>query len=205
MRLPAFLLPGQVADPVARHHKALTAGMSDPTSTQTVNAWMIAQLKPGGGAAALRNLHRQGFLGFLPRLGVIRRASGRPVPGVEPLFPGYLFVLDRTGAVPVNRISHTLGIARLLLTADRQPAQMPGAFMDALLARCDDQGVYRPDNDLRPGTAVRIMQGAFADQVTEVQSLSPNGRVAVLIRILGAAREVHLSPADIMRTDVILP
>jgi transcriptional antiterminator RfaH len=163
------------------------------------DGWMIAQIKPGGTATARRNLDRQGFAVFMPGLAVTRRLRGKPVPAAEPLFHGYLFVLATDDSAPPARIASTLGISRLLLRSDRAPATLPPDFIAALLARTDAQGLIIPETALAPGDRVRIRQGAFADQVTTIESLGRDGRVAVLIGLLGQQVRVSLSPADLRR------
>ena len=163
------------------------------------DGWMIAQLRPNGLTAARRNLLRQGFEVCAPSLAVTRRRRDRLVAVSEPLFPGYVFAREGEGAAPAARIGGTLGIVRLLLRPDRQPATLPSAFMAALLARCDADGVLVPESDLRTGDAVRIVDGPFADTVTRIESLDRDGRVAVLIDLLGQQVRVTLPPAAVRR------
>ena len=55
--------------------------------------WFLAQCKPNSHNVAKRNLVRQGFSVFLPLQETTRRARGRFVTQMRPLFPGYLFVV----------------------------------------------------------------------------------------------------------------
>lgn len=170
-----------------------------PQVDTPADGWMIAQLRPHGLGAARRNLQRQGFAVLMPELVVTRRRGARLVAATEPLFPGYVFARPTEGAAPAARISGTLGINRLLLRADRRPATLPPAFVAALLARCDATGRFVPEADLAPGERVRIVQGPFADTVTLIEGLTREGRIAVLIGLLGQETRVTLDPRHVRR------
>lgn len=157
---------------------------------------MIAQIKPNGLAAALCNLERQRFAVLAPRIEVTRRRGGRMIKATEPVFPGYLFVRAMPDSAPFTRIAGTLGVTRLLLTADRQPAHLPQDFVSALRARCDDEGRITGECPA-VGDRVRIVTGPFAEMVTRIEALQRDGRLQVLMNLLGQAVRVTLSPGQV--------
>jgi transcriptional antiterminator RfaH len=164
-----------------------------------LDGWMIAQLKPHGLANARRNLERQGFAIFLPLLTVTRRQRNRLVTRPEPLFPGYLFVRDTGRSAPAGQISFTLGVLRLLTRGDRQPATLPAEFVAALAARCDPDGHLSAEPRLAVGDPVRVTRGPFADSVSRIAALDADGRVSMLIALLGRQVRVRLDPAQLDR------
>lgn len=161
--------------------------------------WYIAQLKPNGITNALRNLQRQGFATFHPRQTVTRRVRDRLVTRDDPVFPGYVFVGFDPVAAPWRRINATLGIARLLTTPSLQPATVPHDFMASLRARCDADGRVKPPEALAPGDLVRIRTGPFADAVTRIESLDREGRVRLLLEVMGQAVQVSVSTENLSR------
>jgi transcriptional antiterminator RfaH len=163
------------------------------------DGWMIAQLKPNGLTVAIRNLERQKFVTFTPKLTVTRRKQDKLVSRTEPLFPGYVFVRETPFSDAFSRISYTLGILRLLLRADRQPALLPPDFMAALQIRCDPSGHLLPDAALAPGTRIRVTQGPFADTVSQIESLDRDGRISILIALLGQEVRVSVDPGHVSR------
>jgi transcriptional antiterminator RfaH len=76
--------------------------------------WFLAQCKPNSHHVAERNLARQGFAVFLPLQEETKRARGRFVTRMRPLFPGYLFVALDIRQGLWRAVNSTLGITRLV-------------------------------------------------------------------------------------------
>jgi transcriptional antiterminator RfaH len=117
----------------------------------------------------------------------------------EPVFPGYLFVTFDVDSAPWRRINATLGVARLLTTPSLVPARVPEAFMAALRQRCGPDGLVRPPEILAPGDVVRVLTGPFADTVSRIESLDRDGRIAILMDVMGQAVRVSLPPQSVTR------
>ena len=167
--------------------------------TATTEPWFIAQLKPNGIGNALRNLHRQGFATFHPRQTATKRVRDRLVTRDEPVFPGYLFVTFDPATAPWRRINGTLGVARLLTTPSLVPAMVPADFMTALRQRCADDGLVRPPDVLVPGDVVRVVEGPFAETVSQIEALDRDGRIAILMDVMGQAVRVSLPAHSVTR------
>jgi transcriptional antiterminator RfaH len=167
--------------------------------TENTDPWFIVQLKPNGIANALRNLHRQGFGTFHPRQTATRRMRDKLVTREEPVFPGYLFVNFEVSTAPWRRINGTLGVARLLTTPSLVPARVPAAFMEALHRRCGPDGLVRPPDALAPGDVVRVVAGPFAETVSRIEALDRDGRIAILMEVMGQAVRLSLRPENVAR------
>ncbi len=165
----------------------------------TADGWFIVQLKPNGLGNALRNLDRQGFQSFLPRQTVTRRQRDKLVAREEPIFPGYLFVTFDPATTPWRRINGTLGVARLITTASLRPVMVPPAFMAGLFDRCSPDGILAPRPELEVGDIVRIRTGPFADVISQIDSLDRNGRVAILLEIMGQAVRISVPSENLSR------
>lgn len=156
-----------------------------------MTAWYLAQLKPNSAALALRNLARQGFATFLPRL--MRGGAPRP----EPMFPGYLFVGMADGQGRWMAINNTLGVARLVKFG-AEPARIPDAVMDEIRARCDGGDIFHPPEPaLAPGDNVSLIDGPFADHIATVAGLDADRRVWLLLDVLGRATRLSVPSASL--------
>jgi len=164
----------------------------------TMLPWFAAQLKPQGATLALEHLARQGFAAFQPRQPVERRAGARFRPGVEPLFPGYVFVAFDPEDPASRAVRSTRGITRLVGSA-RGPSPLPAGFVAALRARCDARGMILPEADLPPGSEVRILAGPFAGMIGRILSAGAAERVQVLLTILSAERPVAIDRSRLAR------
>jgi transcriptional antiterminator RfaH len=155
--------------------------------------WYVARTLPQREGYAARQLANQGFRAFVPRYWKNRKHARKVETVSAPLFPRYIFiVIDRTR----NRwrsINGTLGIDRLL-TYGGEPQAVPIGVVEKLMATADAQGNIRFDFRLREGQAVKITAGPFADLVGQLERLDDNGRVRVLLEILGGKVRVTLPP-----------
>lgn len=154
-------------------------------------SWYLVQTKPNAHALAERNLQRQGLSTFLPMQEVTGRKSSRFVNKIRPLFPGYLFVEVPEGQAPWRSINGTLGVARLVRFGE-MPEPVPEGLVAALRARCDADGHFVAPNELSAGDAIEIARGPFAHFVAEVEKVSPDQRVWVLLDLMGQKTRVSL-------------
>lgn len=157
--------------------------------------WYVAQLKPNGLALAQRNLGRQAFRAVSPYRVATQRRSGRLAETREPIFPGYLLVQFDPGATAWRAINSTRGVVRLLVDDPRRPTALPEAFCEGLLARCSPDAELGPEETLKPGDVVRVTTGPFADAVSAIDALGRDGRVRLLLEMLGRAARMEV-PSD---------
>ena len=148
--------------------------------------WFVVQLKNGGVASAVLNLKRQGIEVFAPRIATDRLGRHGVKAVLRPLFPGYLFVMI---ARPdqIRAVNHTLGVRRIVATATGAalPRPLPDAFVDELRAECDGEGIVQARDRLEPGDRLALVSGPLRGLVAEVLALSEDGRVKVLLELLG--------------------
>jgi transcriptional antiterminator RfaH len=166
----------------------VTLGMGESLGkTMTTKArtnWHLAQLKPNSSRIAERNLLRQGFVVFLPRIEETVRRGQKFVTEQRALFPGYAFV----GLDPANpgwrSVNSTLGVSRLV-SFGAAPVQVPDDLVLGLMARCDGDGLLQPEAGLRPGDTVVLTHGPFTDFVATIDRIAPDRRVWVLLDLMG--------------------
>ena len=157
--------------------------------------WYAVQCLSRREATASAHLQNQDFQVFLPRRQKTRRHARKIDVVLAPFFPGYLFVqLDLTRH-QWRSVNGTRGVGRLVMQGDA-PAPAPRGVIEALRDACDENGILRLlCDELKPGQSVRILTGAFADFVGEIDRLDDAGRVRVLLDIMGGGVPVML-PKD---------
>jgi hypothetical protein len=72
-----------------------------------------------------------------------------------------------------------------------EPQAVPPGIVEALLASCDRRGIFRHGLQLNVGDPVRMMGGPFSDQLAVLDQLDNDGRVRVLLDLMG--RKVAIS------------
>ena len=153
--------------------------------------WYVARTHPQRELYAARQLSNQGFRTFVPCHWKNRRHARRVETISAPLFPRYIFVVvDRTRD-RWRSINGTLGVDRLLMYGG-EPQAVPVGVVENLIAAADTQGNIRFDFHLKEGQKVKVMAGPFAEFVGQLERLDDNGRVRVLLEILGGKVRVAL-------------
>ena len=158
--------------------------------------WFLAQCKPNSHRVAQRNLARQGFAVFLPLQEETKRARGRFVTRMRPLFPGYLFVALDIRNGPWRAVNSTLGITRLV-SLGGTPTPVPNELVEQLRLRCDHDGKLLPPPTFKPGDQVTFAKGPFANFVATIESLAPDRRVWVLLELMGHQTRVAVQADQI--------
>lgn len=160
--------------------------------------WFLAHTLPRSEAKAQLHLGAQGFATFLPRfLKTVRHA--RQLRSVRsPLFPGYIFVILDPDRDRWLSIRSTVGVASLI-TADGRPLAVPPGVVESLIERTDQSDLTRLDSNLVEGQPVRVLTGPFASFVGTLEKLSPNGRVRVLLQLMGGDVPVTVHRSSVSR------
>lgn len=166
-----------------------------------MQAWYLVYSKPRQEHVALENLLRQGYSGYLPLLRERRRRQGRLRTVDGPMFPRYLFVRLSDETDDWGPIRSTIGVVSLVRFGGRA-ARVPDDLIAVLYAAENGQGVYEPPVPaLRPGDAVRIVDGVMAGYEAIFQARSGHERVLLLLEIAGKSARIevdadHVEPAS---------
>jgi transcription elongation factor/antiterminator RfaH len=162
--------------------------------------WYVVQTQPHAENRAVLNLRRQDYRVFCPRLRKTVRHARRSTVSLVPLFPGYVFLHLDVSRRQWRSVNGTFGVARLIMQGDL-PQPVPRGVIELLLDRADADGGVGWAPSLKPGQPVRISEGPFAGLVAILEQLDENGRVRVLLKLLGrsvcvALHGEVLTPAD---------
>ena len=109
---------------------------------------------------------------------------------LAPVFPGYMFVILDIGRHRWRSVNGTFGVQRLIMDGDRPLAVVPGV-VETLVVSSDHRGVlvYKSD-ELLVGDRVRLLAGPFSGALGILQRLDGNGRVQLLLDLLGGPVKV---------------
>jgi transcription elongation factor/antiterminator RfaH len=158
--------------------------------------WYVVRTLAQSELRAAHHLGNQGFRVFVPRCWKNRRHARRSETISAPLFPRYIFtVLDRTRD-RWRSINGTFGVDRLLMSGG-EPQPVPHGLVESLIRATDAEGNVHFDFALREGQNVKVIAGPFANLIGSLEKLDENGRVRVLLELLGATIPVSL-PAHLV-------
>ena len=160
--------------------------------------WYAVQTQPNGEARADVNLRRQGFATYLPRYLRERRHARRTEVVARPLFPRYLFVNFDVGRDRWRSVQSTFGVSGLVLFGGK-PAPVEHDVISEIRAREGGDGFVKlglPPG-LMPGSAIRLVDGLFADCQGVLERIADDRRVAVLLSLLGRKVRVFVPAASV--------
>jgi transcription elongation factor/antiterminator RfaH len=180
--------------PHAAQRGAAERQMTDALQLAPGERWFVVQTLSKREPKAQFQLARQGFRVFLP---VVMRSvrHARKVRNVKvAAFPGYLFVILDLQRDRWRSINGTIGVSRLVM-GEASPLPAPTGIIEALLDYRDETGVCRFDRDLEAGQSVRIVSGPLAEAVGKLVRLDANGRVCVLLELLGGQVQATIARA----------
>jgi transcriptional antiterminator RfaH len=175
----------------------LKSGVSGSGAIEGSKAWYVVRCKPNRELYAQENLRRQGFQTFLPRIRKSVRHARKTSIRIAPLFSGYLFVTFDQATDRWRSIQGTLGVAQLLL-AGESPKRVPDGVVQALIDKTDGAGFYQFHARLVQGDTVRFATGPFMGYLGTLTQLNDEGRVQVLLTMLGAQREICTSSKELI-------
>ena len=161
-------------------------------TTERNSRWYVVQTHVNAETKAADNLKRQGFAVYLPCY-LKHRSHARKMDIVaRPLFPRYLFVSIDVATQRWRAIQSTLGVSYLVCWSGK-PAWVEDSAVSGLKAREDESGFVKFDQ--RPkfalGQKVRVLAGAFAENLGLFDGLADRDRIAILLDLLG--RKVRVS------------
>jgi transcription elongation factor/antiterminator RfaH len=192
-----------------RHHYARYSQIASVRQNETRDfqadsqadpRWYVVLAQPRQEDRALLNLERQGFRGFIPKREETKIVRSRFVTRLRPVFPRYLLVLLSLGGQSWFPINSTFGVSRIVCFGMR-PAPLPRGIAESLHESLNEKGVLQFEEPLKQGDKVRLVRGAFAQQLGVLQSLDEKGRVKLLIDMLGGKILINANAEDLEKTN----
>jgi Transcription antiterminator len=157
--------------------------------------WFLVLTKSRAEPTARKNLERQGYRVYYPRLQLPLAAHGPCAERIVALFPRYLFVQVRVEEQPLGPVQSTLGVASVVRFGG-DPAVVPDHIVQELRRREDPVTCVHRLSWRRPlerGSSVRIVAGAFAGLDGIFDHDAGSERVVILLNLLGREAPVQVS------------
>ena len=152
--------------------------------------WVCVRSEPNREFFAEANLQRSKFEVYCPRYERLISHARKKILVLRPLFPNYLFVRSAAGIFGLGDVKRTPGVSTLA-ARDLQSALVHDAIIDALRAREDEHGKVQFGADrFRPGEAVRLARGPFADLEAVFAEKHDERRCRILLNMLGKQHSV---------------
>jgi len=162
--------------------------------------WYLVRTKPNSESTALRNLERQDFEAWLPRLSQSLPWRGQWRDRVVPLFPGYLFLAIDEGRQALAPVHSTLGVAGIVRFGASYAIVPDEIVRNLRLLANPETGLHclAPTARLAPGTQVRIVAGPFGGLEGIFQREAGEDRAIVLLSVLGQWANVGVAASSVV-------
>jgi transcriptional antiterminator RfaH len=147
--------------------------------------WFVVYTQPLKETVAKQHLEEQGYDVYLPMFKKTRRHARRMDEVLQPLFPRYLFVGLDLKLDAWRAVNGTRGVAYLLLN-DGHPLGISTSIIEELKI-LENNGVVPIEcvSAFTKGESLRVVDGAFKDQVAVFQRMGDKQRVQLLLNFLG--------------------
>jgi transcriptional antiterminator RfaH len=163
-------------------------------------AWYTVQAKRHKEGRVVHHLAKRAIPTFLPLVEVERRRNSVRRTGLEPLFPGYVFVqLDPVDRSPQcwDTVRWSPGVHRILGNGG-EPVPVPEWVIRTIQDRMQGLGFVRPAQRFGAGDRLRFRAGPLygLEGILDRPS-SRTGRVQVLLALLSGTVRVEADELDL--------
>lgn len=157
-------------------------------------SWCVAHTQPSKELVAQQHLLDQGYEVYVPRFKKICRHARKVEEKLVPLFPRYIFVGMDLSSARWRSVNSTRGVSHLLMSNDLNPAKVPTRIIGDLRAQEIGDGIVPVASlvNFVKGEKVRILEGAFADQIGIYDSMDDKSRVQLLLTFMGREMKMTL-------------
>ena len=153
--------------------------------------WYAVRTRPNQEQKAAMHLRNQAFEVFVPLFRKTVSHARKRIDARRPLFPSYLFIQLDDETSPWRSINGTVGVDGVV-SAGNRPMPVGEGVVEELLIQSDSDGVVHLRPQLGPeGSMVRVIGGAFIDQLGRLVDMDGEERVILLMSFLD--REVRVN------------
>ena len=153
--------------------------------------WLIAQIKPNSYDLAIRNLERQGFKTFLPKMEITQRQKEKFIVKSVCVFPGYMFVCFDPRIITWTKINSTYGVSKIL-TSNNKPSEISSDLILELKNRYEINSNSTEKEKLQKGDSIKFYAGPFADLIAKVENVDKNNRIWFLLEAVAIKKRIKL-------------
>ena len=163
-----------------------------------IKKWLIAQIKPNSYDLAVRNLERQGFETFLPKMKTTIKKEKKFINKEVFVFPGYVFIGFNSQRFDWNKINSTYGVSKVLVF-NKKPSEISYDLILALKNRYEVNIIPSLKETLRKGDTIKFNSGPFVDLIARIESVDVSNRIWVLLEVMGGNRKLKLEQSEMLK------
>lgn len=157
--------------------------------------WLIAQIKRNSYHLACRNLVRQDFEIFIPKMKITVKKEKKFIIKDVFVFPGYIFIKINKQNSNWTKINNTYGVSKLL-TFNNSPAEISNDLIIDLKIRYEVNMDRLTGVGLQKGDLIKFQYGPFVEHMAKIESLEETNRIWVLLEFLGGYRKLKLQKPE---------
>ncbi|MFB3887782.1 MAG: transcription termination/antitermination protein NusG [Thermodesulfobacteriota bacterium] len=175
-----------------------TDEMNERDEKDASTHWYVIQTKPCDEHRVETHLLNQEIETFLPLVGAHQYSNGKMVRKIKPLFPNYLFArLDLK--VHYYRVKWTRGVSKIL-GIGTGPVPVSEKVVQTIREKIGEDNLVRLEEGWKEGDTVQVTSGPFKELMGIFQKkMSENGRVRILLSLIGVDVPVQISRWQIKR------
>lgn len=154
--------------------------------------WYLLKTKVREERRAQENLENQRYQTYLPKIRLFSRSRGSVKERIEPLFPGYLFILLDVKDDNWAPIRSTRGVLQIVRFG-ASPASLSTDIVESLKAKEVNGHIDTPNElAIKPGDKVTVMDGCFEGLEAVFCCHSGEERSIVLLNVIGKETRVFI-------------
>ena len=164
--------------------------------------WYCVYTQPRLELWARTNLWERGFEVYLPQVLKRRRHARRTDIVPRPLFPRYLFVQADIESEGRRAITSAKGVVEVLRCGSGAAlTPIDDRIIEEVRNRESEAGFVELSevDHLRKGDRVRVVEGAFCDQVGLFDHVSDEQRIIILLDLMGRSVRTRVAATNIER------
>ncbi len=165
---------------------------SEKMKQNLLKKWLVAQIKPNSYDLAIRNLDRQGFETFIPKMKSTIKKENKFINKDLLLFPGYAFIGTDLKSSSWTKINNTYGVIRVL-AFNNKPSVIPLDLIIALKNRYEDNFNPIINEKLKKGDTIKFNSGPFANLAANIEKVNSEKRIYVLLEVMGGYRKLEIN------------
>jgi transcriptional antiterminator RfaH len=156
-----------------------------------VKNWLVVQIKPNSYDLAVRNLERQGFETFLPKMKATIKKENKFINKDVLVFPGYIFVGVDLQNSDWTKINSTYGVLKVLVL-NNKPCKISNDVILVLKNNYEANITPIIKESLQKGDFIKFNSGPFVDLIASIENVDETNRISVLLDAMGGKRRLRL-------------
>lgn len=153
--------------------------------------WSVAQIRPNSVSLAIRNLERQGFEPFAPKMNLTIKKKNKFFNKEVFVFPGYVFVGIDSQSPNWGKINSTYGVSKILVFNNRV-AEISHNLILALKNRYEGPFKSTSEQNLVQGDSIKFNSGPFVDLIANIEKIDAQNRIWLVFNVMGGKRRLKL-------------